>query len=346
MVIGIIGAGLAGLIAGRELSRAGFDVTIIEKSRGYGGRLSTRYENNQPDIKYDHGVSWFDATSPLFKQFVVELMEQNLLMRWGDNIRYDDGSHSLTEDPNQRSQPVFTAKGGMNQIGKYLSRWVDVKTETLAGGLTYFGANRTRKKAWMINLTASGVFEADAVIVATPAPQAYGLLQTSTDETDTLKIIREIDEIRYESCYSLMAHYKDHKPPEWDAIIMHGDGLKTITNENSKHRNGENDSTFVIQTTHQFATYLHSLKDKEQASRLILQKFSEVAGTYATQPDWSQLHYWKYSRAMKTLDSRFMQLGDQEAPLAVIGDYFTGNSVEDSFLSGYSLAQQWKEKFL
>jgi renalase len=37
-----VGAGLAGLICAQKLQRAGYQVAVLEKSRGLGGRLATR----------------------------------------------------------------------------------------------------------------------------------------------------------------------------------------------------------------------------------------------------------------------------------------------------------------
>ncbi|WP_269139402.1 FAD-dependent oxidoreductase [Burkholderia vietnamiensis] len=42
--IAIVGAGIAGLACARVLSDAGHHVTVYEKSRGVGGRMSTRRE--------------------------------------------------------------------------------------------------------------------------------------------------------------------------------------------------------------------------------------------------------------------------------------------------------------
>ena len=343
MVIGIIGAGLAGLVAGRELSKAGHEVTVLEKSRGFGGRMATRYNTENPAQKFDHGISSFHATTPEFKAFVAELMEHDLVMRWGDHRWISDGQQSIRKDPEAASKPYFTAKGGMNQIGKYLSRWVDVKTNTLAGGLTYFGPRRSRKRAWMINLTSSGVFEADAVVIAVPAPQAYGLLQTATDETETLRMIRLIDEIRYEKSFSLMVHYDGMEPPEWDSISFRNSRLKMIVNENSK-RTVHSGCSLVIQTASVFSDQLHSLKDKEKVTKEILKALAEEMSSFSGQPNWSQLHFWRYSRALQTLDMPFMQVGSDDAPLAITGDYFIGNQLEDAYRSGLALAKNWIRK--
>ena len=57
MRVAIIGAGLAGATLAYELNEAeGFEVTIFEKSRGVGGRMSTRYGDSH---EYDHGAQFF-----------------------------------------------------------------------------------------------------------------------------------------------------------------------------------------------------------------------------------------------------------------------------------------------
>jgi renalase len=84
MRIAIIGAGISGLTAGRELAKAGHDVTIIEKSRGLGGRLATRYAGEKHEYKLDHGTPYFSTNSPEFSGFVSELLDKNLVKIWDD----------------------------------------------------------------------------------------------------------------------------------------------------------------------------------------------------------------------------------------------------------------------
>lgn len=52
----IVGAGMAGLVAARELTRRGHDVVVIEGSRRVGGRIWTSHE--WPDVPIDLGASW------------------------------------------------------------------------------------------------------------------------------------------------------------------------------------------------------------------------------------------------------------------------------------------------
>jgi predicted NAD/FAD-dependent oxidoreductase len=58
--IAIIGAGLAGAAAGRSLQEAGHQVTLFDKGRGPGGRMSTRrMETALGTVRLDHGAQFF-----------------------------------------------------------------------------------------------------------------------------------------------------------------------------------------------------------------------------------------------------------------------------------------------
>ena len=53
----IIGAGSSGLTLGYFLAQKGFDITLLEKSNGLGGRIATR---RWEDGQWDHGIPSFD----------------------------------------------------------------------------------------------------------------------------------------------------------------------------------------------------------------------------------------------------------------------------------------------
>ena len=67
MKIIVVGAGLSGLSAARELSSRGHDVTVFDKGRGVGGRLATRRAGS---AVFDHGAQFFTARSDEFQQQV------------------------------------------------------------------------------------------------------------------------------------------------------------------------------------------------------------------------------------------------------------------------------------
>jgi renalase len=343
MVIGIIGAGIAGLTAGRLLAKAGHEVTILEKSRGLGGRMATRYAGNNDESKMDHGIPYFRAYSPEFQSFTAELLEKGIVKLWGDKLSFYNGEKLTDKNPYSEGSQLYASVDGMNNIGKYLSRWVDVKTESRVAGMTHIGSNRSKKRSWMINMSASNTFEADAVIIATPAPQAYGLINTTIDEISTLKIVREIDEVHYNPSYSLMLGYGDAEVPVWDGIVCKNSIIDFISNETSKRGEGQ-ECSVVVHTSADFARK-NRKKDEDLIKREILGELSEIIGGWAVTPKWDQLHFWRYSRPVKSLNVPYLEIEEKESPLAMIGDFFEGNDIDAAYRSGYKLATHWIEKF-
>ena len=220
---------------------------------------------------------------------------------------------------------------------------MDIKSEVKAGGLTFIGSDRTKKRAWMINLTDISVFECDAVILATPATVAYGILMTAQDETPARRIIRVIDEFTYDSTYTLMASYPDRAVPGWDAVECIGENLKWIINESSKRENS--DTSLVIHSSPGFARRHGDSDPEEIADELLKHAAHVVDEKWIARPEARHFHHWKYASCRNPVEDQFMELEMEEAPLAIVGDYLGGNSVESAYLSGLRLAEYWNEKF-
>ena len=338
MVIGIIGASISGLIAGKRLADAGHDVTVIEKDRTLGGRLSTI---KMDDLNLDFGLTHFEANTETFKKFVQDFQSEGVIEKWTDEFALYDGMEIYDTDPNDDPRPKYVGTNGIQGIAGKLSRWVDIKSQEQAGGLTYIGPDRTKKRPWMINLTDISVFECDAVILATPAVQAYGILQTAQNKTATRRIIRYIDEVLYDSSIALAATY-DQEVPDWDGIECDHSSVRWISNESSKQ--GADKAGLVIQSTHEFFRK-HARTDDEKVRELLLEEVSGIVGPWVHQTKSSYLHRWKYYQARNPIDEYFMELEMEEAPLALIGDYLGGNTFENAFVSGYNLAEYWIKKY-
>ena len=344
MKIGIIGAGLSGLTAGRILARAGHEVSVFEKSKGYGGRMSTRRSGSNPVHLLDHGAPYLAGSSPEFSSFIQELKKNNIITEWSaDLVKYSNGTISK-ETSGRYSQNWHVAPSGMNSIGKYLGRWLDLYLDEKVGAITHIGGAGARKKAWMINSSSINVFEADAVVIATPAIQAYGLISTAQDEFDLRKMITMLDDIPYSSTYSLMARYGKFDMPEWSAMICDHPVISWVCNEGSK-RDSDRESIIVTHTTDSYCKESLEEDDRGQVTSHILAALKDILGPWAGNPEWCQPHLWRYHLPGKSLDMPFLESDNEEAPIAVVGDYFQGKSLEAAYLSGFKLGEYWASKF-
>ena len=79
--IAIIGAGIAGLAAARQLHAAGLACTLFDKGRGVGGRMATRRVDG---FHFDHGAQFFTAKGASFGALVAEWRDAGQAAEWFD----------------------------------------------------------------------------------------------------------------------------------------------------------------------------------------------------------------------------------------------------------------------
>jgi len=341
MKIAVIGAGVAGLTAGRVLAESGHEIVVFEKSRGYGGRLATRYAGKKNTTKLDHGLPYLEVSSAKIEPLINELVNSGILKPWNGPFVHLNKKGELTQLKPTKKR--FIAPKGMNQVGKKLARMVDVRSQTKVSGLTHIGEDRSKKKSWMLNFPTGDAEDFDAVIIATPSKQAYAILNTTIDEIQTLKLVREVDDVEYEPSFSLMVGYGSKDMPDWSMMDCENDVISQITNEASK-REGNSECSFVIHTTAKFA---EKYKDSDHAEieEIILDELTGILGGWSALPEWKQLHFWRYSRAINPLPYPFMEVVGHDAPIALVGSYMNGDSVESSYLSGLAIGKFWSDKF-
>lgn len=148
--IAIVGAGLAGAVAARDLAAAGRRVHIVEKSRGVGGRMATRRTDG---LAFDHGAQYFTARGPGFAAEIEGWTARGLAAPWGDGR--------------------FVGAPAMNAPVKALVAGLPLTTGFTAARLSGVPG------AWMLDSAEGerlGPFA--TVLVCAPAPQAASLVAT------------------------------------------------------------------------------------------------------------------------------------------------------------------------
>ena len=75
----VVGAGIAGLCAARELVAAGRSVLVLDKRRGLGGRMATRRLGS---AVCDHGAQFFTVRGRAFGGIVSEAHAAGSAVEW------------------------------------------------------------------------------------------------------------------------------------------------------------------------------------------------------------------------------------------------------------------------
>lgn len=171
----IVGAGLAGVGVAYGLRNEPVEVTILEKSRGVGGRAATRRKHG---CRYDHGANYIKDGDDRTDELVRELGQQGLVDIEEPVWTFDaDGEISPGD---RRAAHKWTWTEGITQFAK---RVLDRTDATVHRTTRVDGLTRTAD-GWTLSDTDGtdhGPFE--AVVLTPPAPQTADLLaSTSVDD--------------------------------------------------------------------------------------------------------------------------------------------------------------------
>jgi predicted NAD/FAD-dependent oxidoreductase len=157
----IIGAGISGLLCGTELRRAGLSVRVLDKGRGFGGRMASRRMSGG---RLDHGAQFFTVRDPRFRSYVDEWLDAGVIKEW---FRHSE------EDSNPEGYPRYCGRSGMTDAPKYLAASLDVVREERIIELS------RDIDVWIATSASGHVYSAANLIITIPMPQAVTLLETS-----------------------------------------------------------------------------------------------------------------------------------------------------------------------
>lgn len=314
--IAILGAGIAGLSCAARLLAAGHAVEIIEKSRGAGGRASTRRGNGW---QADHGAQYFTARNPDFQAAVEEWRNAGVAAEWQPRIVAFDGKQLQPASAEQR----FVGTPGMSAIGRYLANGLPVRYDTRVTALGQDGDD------WIVDTAEHGVLDQgySAVILTLPSPQAYSLL---VEAAPGFADIAARSPMR--GCWALMARYESDPELPFDAAFVNDGPLSWVACDSSKPGRPAG-HTWVLHAPAADDIGGETEDELKGIAEAMIEEFSRLG---APAPDSYNLHRWRFAN-----NAEDCAIGSLWAPLdriGLAGDWLYGGRIEGAWLSGRQLA--------
>jgi renalase len=321
----IVGAGISGLVAAKHLRHAGFRVTVVDKSRGVGGRMATRRID---EAVFDHGAQYFTVRSPSFQKEVAEPLSNGTVINWSDGFTV--GGLGI---PRELREPRYCGAKGMTSLPKAIAQSLDVQLQTKILHL------RETDRGWTAVAEDGKTFEARSIILATPVPQALALLPEAMKSAN---FWRDLEAVEYEPCFALMVRTeKSLDIPDPGGCFLRSGIVHWIADNQRKGISPVNCLTVLATPIFSRDAFEHA-PETVAAAMLGEIRMAFRHPTWATEPGAWQLHRWRYAQPHRQVPER-CALAPTKSPLLFVGDAFGGGRVEGAASSGEAGAQVLSE---
>lgn len=311
--VAIVGAGMAGAACARHLADRGHAVAVLDKGRSVGGRLAQRRVG---EAVFDHGGQYLTVHDPALQAAAEGWRAAGALASW-PGVAGGDGTPAEVGVP-AMSAPVKLLLSGLDVT---TSRRVEALRRDPAGDGTWTLRDDAGAEA--------GPF--DAVVLATPAPQAADLLAT---DPAGAALRAAIAGVVIEPCWSALLALEAPFRPEVTGERVAGDEvLAWIARNPSKPGRGAAEAWTLN------ATPAWSRRNLERAPHdvapVLAEAFARVSGTALPAATHLSAHRWRYALASRPLGEPCLY--DPALGLGLCGDWCLGPRVEAAFLSGSDL---------
>ena len=317
MKVAVIGSGMAGLTAARILEAAGAIVTVFDKSKGTGGRLSSRsFEGGW----IDHGAPYLSSDLPHFSEFLRDHLPAESLQPWKPHVMGtlgpDEQIHSIGVPRNSA-----ITRGLLGDLRFQPSTRI-ARLAASADGWQLFNDGESLLGCW------------PQVVIAVPAPQALALLR------DQPPLAKAISTVTMEPCWVTAVRSKTKLTGQADVSVYQDSVVRRIIHDSAKPGR-MNTNVYLVQATKSWSLS-HLEENAESVGNQLLKRFDQlVFSDRASEILFS--HRWRYAFTESALGRPC--LWDAELSLGVCGDWCLGRRVEDAWQSGADLAVRMLKHF-
>ncbi|MEM1245277.1 MAG: FAD-dependent oxidoreductase [Acidobacteriota bacterium] len=317
--IAIIGAGLSAVSCARRLREAGTSCRLFEKSRGPGGRLSTRRAG---ELRFDHGAQYFTARDSRFREQIEAWRAEGLAAPWqGRIVSIDHGQVSPTSTPIER----YVGVPRMSVLSRALMGDIPIET-----GCRITALRRTTA-GWVLSSEEGaqhGPFR--QVVVSAPAPQAAELLEPAAELAAAAR------SARFAPCWAAMLAFEEPLPLNFDGAFVASSALSWIARNSSKPERPEAES-WVLHGSSEWST-AHLEESPKEALEGLTSAFREAVQMELPEAVHAVAHRWRFALPETPLEDRCLY--DATVGVGACGDWCGGPRVEGAYLSGWELADR------
>ncbi len=316
----VIGGGISGLLAADALQREGWDVTVLEKSRGVGGRMASRRVGRGT---FDHGAQFFTVRDERFAGLVDGWLEAGAAAQWTRGFADAEGR------PNEDGHPRYRGARGMTSVPEHIARGIHVRTGQRVVRVD------ARSDGWEVASESGMHLEASALVLALPVPQALQLA-SSGDYRLPDSARRRLAAVSYDPCLALMVSLDGPSGvPEPGGMQIKGEPLDWICDN---QRKGISEVPAITIHAGPRWSRSHFEDDEAETTKHLISLAGDRLGTDLASSVVESSHArWPYSWVANAHPEPFLA-ASEDPPLLFCGDAFGQPKVEGAALSGLAAA--------
>lgn len=332
----IVGAGLAGLAAGRDLARAGLGVRVLDKSRGVSGRAATRWlELDGKVVRVDHGAQYFTAKNGPLRNLIPDLVKHGIVREWtqGFPVLRQNGIKSRTA-----GHPRYVCPDGMSTLGKVFLQGLESQDKPLpleTKALVTSLHKSEHEAGWKVRLEDGQVRSGRALLLNMPAPQALKL----ADEFLKPEVRAALQAVRYAPCWAAILVLHQIPYLDWVGLEIEHPVLAWAALDHTK-RTIPDPPVLVLHASAAWSQQNLELSPAEALGQ-IMEAAQELFGDWVGQCRTAMAHRWRYALPTQTHPWPFLAQDN----LVFCGDWCGGPRIEGALESGWASGKYLREYF-